>query len=166
MLQPKLAAEPTLEQVYREIEIPLVPVLERIESNGVMIDMDELRRQSIDLGRRMLALQQQATELAGRTFNLDSPKQVCALLFDGHSIKSELPWLFDGMLPHLNLGTADGTSCDPGLRDALAATSAQAAEILHDKGLDFTGSNVQQILEAAAPQTKQAFKDYFESLKN
>jgi DNA polymerase I len=59
-----------------------VPVLERIEANGVMIDMDELRRQSIDLGRRMLALQQQATELAGRTFNLDSPKQVCALLFE------------------------------------------------------------------------------------
>jgi DNA polymerase-1 len=81
-LRPKLSAEPALERVYREIEIPLVPVLERIEANGVMIDMDELRRQSADLGRRMLALQQQATELAGRTFNLDSPKQVCALLFE------------------------------------------------------------------------------------
>jgi DNA polymerase-1 len=81
-LRPKLAAEPALERVYREIEIPLVPVLERIEANGVMIDMDELRRQSADLGRRMLALQQKATELAGRTFNLDSPKQVCALLFE------------------------------------------------------------------------------------
>jgi DNA polymerase-1 len=82
VLRPKLASEPTLERVYREIEIPLVPVLERIEANGVMIDMDELRRQSIDLGRRMLLLQQQATELAGRSFNLDSPKQVCALLFE------------------------------------------------------------------------------------
>jgi DNA polymerase-1 len=81
-LRPRVAAEPALERVYREIEIPLVPVLERIEANGVMIDMDELRRQSADLGRRMLALQQQATELAGRTFNLDSPKQVCALLFE------------------------------------------------------------------------------------
>ena len=81
-LRPKLAAEPALDRVYREIEIPLVPVLERIEANGVMIDMDELRRQSADLGRRMLALQQQATQLAGRTFNLDSPKQVCALLFE------------------------------------------------------------------------------------
>jgi DNA polymerase-1 len=82
VLRPKLSAEPALERVYREIEIPLVPVLERIEANGVMIDMDELRRQSADLGRRMLVLQQQATELAGRTFNLDSPKQVCALLFE------------------------------------------------------------------------------------
>ena len=82
VLAPRLAAEPALEKVYRDIEVPLVPVLERIEANGVLIDMDELRRQSVDLGRRMLAAQQQATELAGRTFNLDSPKQVCALLFE------------------------------------------------------------------------------------
>jgi N-formylglutamate deformylase len=43
-----------------------------------------------------------------------------AILFDGHSIKSELPWLFDGKLPDLNLGTASGSSCAPSLRDALA----------------------------------------------
>ncbi len=81
-LAPRLAAVPALESVYRDIEMPLVAVLERIESNGVLIDGDELRRQSNDLGKRMLALQQQATALAGRTFNLDSPKQLCALLFD------------------------------------------------------------------------------------
>lgn len=44
-----------------------------------------------------------------------------ALLWDGHSIKSELPWLFDGKLPDLNLGTAGGNSCAATLRDALAA---------------------------------------------
>ena len=44
-----------------------------------------------------------------------------AMLFDGHSIKSELPWLFDGRLPDLNLGTASGAACAPSLRDALAA---------------------------------------------
>jgi N-formylglutamate deformylase len=43
-----------------------------------------------------------------------------AILFDGHSIKSELPWLFEGRLPDLNLGTAGGTSCAPALRRALA----------------------------------------------
>lgn len=43
-----------------------------------------------------------------------------ALLWDGHSIKSELPWLFDGRLPELNLGTASGTSCAPSLRHRLA----------------------------------------------
>ncbi|WP_448674090.1 DNA polymerase I [Pseudoxanthomonas mexicana] len=82
VLAPRLAAEPGLERVYRDIEMPLVPVLARIEANGVMIDGDELRRQSADLSKRMLAAQQKATELAGRTFNLDSPKQLQALLFD------------------------------------------------------------------------------------
>jgi DNA polymerase-1 len=82
LLRPRVAAEPALERVYREIEMPLVPVLERIEANGVLVDADELRRQSADLGKRMLAAQQKATELAGRTFNLDSPKQVCGLLFE------------------------------------------------------------------------------------
>jgi N-formylglutamate deformylase len=47
-----------------------------------------------------------------------------ALLFDGHSIKSELPWLFEGRLPDLNLGTASGASCAPALRDALGAVLA------------------------------------------
>lgn len=41
------------------------------------------------------------------------------VLFDGHSIQSQLPWLFEGKLPDLNLGTADGKSCAPSLRDAL-----------------------------------------------
>ncbi|MBW8851572.1 MAG: DNA polymerase I [Xanthomonadales bacterium] len=82
VLSAKLAGEPSLESVYREIEMPLVPVLARMEANGVLIDADELRRQSADLSRRMLAAQQKATELAGRTFNLDSPKQLQALLFD------------------------------------------------------------------------------------
>ncbi|HEX5663577.1 MAG TPA: DNA polymerase I [Xanthomonadaceae bacterium] len=82
VLSEKLAAVPSLQRVYREIEMPLVPVLERIEANGVLIDGEELRRQSADLSRRMLSLQQQATELAGRTFSMDSPKQLGALLFD------------------------------------------------------------------------------------
>ncbi len=82
VLSAKLASEPSLEKVYREIEVPLVPVLARMEANGILIDADELRRQSADLSRRMLAAQQKATELAGRTFNLDSPKQLQALLFD------------------------------------------------------------------------------------
>ena len=82
VLGPKLAAIPSLEKVYRGIEMPLVPILERIEANGVLVDGDELRRQSADLGARMLAARNKATELAGRAFNLDSPKQVCALLYD------------------------------------------------------------------------------------
>ncbi|KAF1702746.1 DNA polymerase I [Pseudoxanthomonas suwonensis] len=82
VLSARLQAEPQLQAVYRDIEMPLVQVLERIEANGVLVDMEELRRQSADLSRRMLEAQERATALAGRTFNLDSPKQLCALLFD------------------------------------------------------------------------------------
>ena len=51
-----------------------------------------------------------------------------ALLWDGHSIHSRLPWLFDGTLPDLNLGTADGASCAPSLRAALAAVVAHVPD--------------------------------------
>jgi DNA polymerase I len=81
-LWPRLDAEPTLARVYREIELPLVQVLADMEAAGVLIDADELRRQSQDLGRRMLELQKRGFELAGRSFNFDSPKQLGALLFD------------------------------------------------------------------------------------
>ncbi|WP_421567705.1 DNA polymerase I [Stenotrophomonas sp. PD6] len=82
VLHPQLLESAALDNVYRSIEMPLVPVLARIEANGVYIDSAELRRQSQDLSVRMLAAQQKATELAGRTFSLDSPKQLQAVLFD------------------------------------------------------------------------------------
>jgi DNA polymerase-1 len=81
-LWPRLQAEPSLAKVYAEIELPLVQVLADMEATGVLIDADELRRQSQDLGKRMLELQKQGFELAGRAFNFDSPKQLGALLFD------------------------------------------------------------------------------------
>jgi DNA polymerase-1 len=81
-LFPKLQAEPSLLRVYEDIEMPLVDVLEKMEANGVLIDVPELRRQSRDLSARMLALQNRSFEVAGRHFNLDSPKQLQALLFD------------------------------------------------------------------------------------
>jgi len=82
VLSEKLKATPSLEKVYRDIEMPLVPVLTRMEANGILIDAVELKRQSADLAQRMHATQQRAYEIAGRSFNLDSPKQVGALLFD------------------------------------------------------------------------------------
>jgi N-formylglutamate deformylase len=53
------------------------------------------------------------------------------VLFDGHSIKSELPWLFEGTLPALNLGTVNGQSCAPALRDALAGVLAGQRRYSH-----------------------------------
>jgi DNA polymerase-1 len=81
-LWPKLEAEPSLRDVYADIEIPLVPVLAKMERTGVLIDANVLRLQSQQLGKRMVELQQLAYASAGHEFNLDSPKQLQAVLFD------------------------------------------------------------------------------------
>ncbi len=81
-LWPKLEAEPKLRKVFDEIEMPLVPVLARMEQTGVLIDSVKLRQQSNELGKRMLEIQQQAFAIAGRNFNMDSPKQLQALLYE------------------------------------------------------------------------------------
>lgn len=81
-LWPKLEAEPSLRDVYQDIEIPLVPVLAKMERTGVLIDAHVLRLQSQQLGKRMLELQGVAHASAGHEFNLDSPKQLQAVLFD------------------------------------------------------------------------------------
>jgi DNA polymerase-1 len=80
-LWPKLQAEPKLAAVFNEIEMPLVPVLARMEQCGVLIDVEKLKIQSVELGRRMLDLQQRAFAVAGRHFSLDSPKQLQVLLY-------------------------------------------------------------------------------------
>jgi N-formylglutamate deformylase len=65
-----------------------------------------------------------------------------ALLFDAHSIKSELPWLFEGTLPHLNLGTVAGASCAPSLRTALAAVLASQTRHSHVVDGRFKGGHI------------------------
>jgi N-formylglutamate deformylase len=64
------------------------------------------------------------------------------VLFDGHSIKSELPWLFEGRLPDLNLGTAAGESCAPGLRDALGRVLGAQAQFTHVVDGRFKGGHI------------------------
>ncbi|CAB1370361.1 DNA polymerase I [Denitratisoma oestradiolicum] len=78
---PQLAAEPRLERLYRDIELPAAEVLFRMERNGVLIDVFSLARQSDELGRRLLQLEQEAHALAGQPFNLASPKQLAEILF-------------------------------------------------------------------------------------
>jgi DNA polymerase-1 len=89
-LWPLLEGEPKLRKVYEEIEIPLVPVLASMEQRGVLIDVNELRKQSQQLGKRMHELQQDAWKSAGREFNLDSPKQLQAILFDQLGLPAKL----------------------------------------------------------------------------
>ena len=88
-LSEKLEQEPALSALYRELEIPLVPVLSRIERNGALVCRDTLAAHSQELGQRILALESQAHELAGGPFNLGSPKQLGEILFN----QLELPVL-------------------------------------------------------------------------
>ena len=86
-LWPKLEAEPGLRGVFTDIELPLVPVLSRIERQGALLSPELLGRQSEELGKRLVELQARAHELAGQEFNLGSPKQLGQILFE----KLELP---------------------------------------------------------------------------
>ncbi len=81
-LSAQLQQQPRLWELYNSIEMPLVPVLARIEANGVLIDSDMLAQQSQELADRMIGLEIQAHDLAGSTFNLGSPKQIQEILYD------------------------------------------------------------------------------------
>ncbi|SEC70247.1 DNA polymerase I [Pseudomonas mohnii] len=78
----KLTAIPSLASVLTDIEIPLVPVLARIERQGAFVDAALLGVQSIELGDKMVALEREAFEIAGEEFNLGSPKQLGTILYE------------------------------------------------------------------------------------
>ncbi len=88
-LWPTLKKEPGLKKIFEDIEMPLVPVLARIEQNGVLIDAALLQKQTVELEKRLVALEQETYQLAGNEFNLNSPKQLQEILYN----KLQLPIL-------------------------------------------------------------------------
>ncbi|MBQ5941980.1 DNA polymerase I [Massilia sp. AB1] len=78
---PHVESDAGLTRIYREIEMPTMEVLQKIERNGVLIDSALLEVQSSELGKRLQELEQQAYELAGGPFNLGSPKQIGEIFF-------------------------------------------------------------------------------------
>ena len=86
-LWPKLEELSSLLPVFRDIELPLVPVLSKIERQGALLSCEMLHKQSTELGLRLEELKSAAYELAGQEFNLGSPKQLGEILFE----KLELP---------------------------------------------------------------------------
>ncbi len=80
-LWPRLHAQPGPAAVFRDIEIPLVPVLSRIERNGALVDGRLLAEQSLELGASLIELERRAHDLAGQPFNLGSPKQLGEILY-------------------------------------------------------------------------------------
>ncbi|WP_060507840.1 DNA polymerase I [Pseudomonas sp. NBRC 111124] len=81
-LQARLAQTPSVQPVLMDIEMPLVPVLAKIERQGALVDAALLHVQSGELGVKMAELEQRAYALAGEEFNLGSPKQLGAILYD------------------------------------------------------------------------------------
>ncbi len=85
-LWPRLKETPTLVKLFDEIEMPLVPVLARMERHGVLIDVAMLRGQGNELGKRLLEIEAEAHKLAGQPFNMGSPKQIQEVLYDKHKL--------------------------------------------------------------------------------
>ncbi|MCG8324687.1 MAG: DNA polymerase I, partial [Thiotrichales bacterium] len=88
-LNAELSRSEQLEQLYRDIEMPLLPVLARIERQGVVIDADMLHEQSRELDNTLQGVETRAHEIAGECFNIGSPKQIQSILYE----KMDLPVL-------------------------------------------------------------------------
>ena len=99
-LWPQLQQLPQVKQIFTAIEIPLIPVLKRLERNGVLIDAKQLHEHSTRLAQRLQTIEQSAYELAGIEFNLNSPKQLQTILFE----RLQLPVL--QKTPHHDPSTA------------------------------------------------------------
>ncbi|HSW93097.1 MAG TPA: DNA polymerase I [Gammaproteobacteria bacterium] len=78
---PLYLKEPALKKVFEQIEMPLIPVLARMERNGVLIDAKKLEKQSEELEKRLTELEHDTFKIAGQTFNLNSPKQLQDVLY-------------------------------------------------------------------------------------
>lgn len=88
-LWPQVAKHSNLVNVFTDIELPLLPVLSKIERTGALVDGTQLFHQSAELAERLAELETQAWDLAGQQFNLASPKQLGEILFE----KLEIPVL-------------------------------------------------------------------------
>ncbi|WP_036302019.1 DNA polymerase I [Methylotenera sp. L2L1] len=86
-MYPQVATDTKLDYIYRQIELPVSNILFTIERNGVLIDANMLNAQSNEIGLKLVALENQAYELAGQPFNLGSPKQLQEILFGKLGIK-------------------------------------------------------------------------------
>ena len=93
VLHPQFADEPGLSRIYHDIEMPARQVIWQMERTGILIDGGQLARQSHEMGRKIMALEAQAYELAGQPFNLASPKQLADILFEklGLPVKKKTP---------------------------------------------------------------------------
>ena len=122
-LWPQIEADAGLTHVYREIEMPTSALLARIERIGVLIDAPRLQAQSHELGQRLLALEQEAYDIAGQPFNLGSPKQIGEILFTKMG------------LPVVKKTATGAPSTDEEVLEKLSLDYPLPAKILETRGL-------------------------------
>lgn len=148
-LWPRLQAEPDLRRVFEEIEMPLLPVLARMEATGVLIDRDMLAEQGRLLRRRMQELERRAHELAGRAFSLDSPRQLQQVLFN------EL-----GLPVTQRTGTGQPSTNEEAL-EALAHEHPLPRVILDYRGLaKLVSTYTDRLVEQINPETGRVHTSY------
>jgi DNA polymerase-1 len=152
-LWPALEAEARLREVYERIEMPVSAVLARVERHGVLIDAAVLARQSHELAERMLALEQEAYDVAGQPFNMGSPKQIGEILFN----KLGLP---------VKKKTATGApSTDEEVLQELAADYPLPAKILEHRSLaKLKGTYTDKLPLMVNPETGRVHTNYAQAV--
>ena len=152
---PRLAGRPELARVYEEIEMPLVPVLSAMERRGVRVDTERLRGLSEELAVRMDALERKAHEEAGGPFNLQSPKQIQAILFDADRL---------GLPVRTKTPTGQPSTADAVLQD-LARDFALPRIILDHRALSKLRSTYAVALrESVNPATGRVHTSYHQAV--
>ena len=122
-LYPQIEPVPGLKHVYENIELPVADILFRMERNGVLLDRDKLATQGRELGEAMLKLENQAYQLAGRPFNLNSPKQIQEIFFN------------EMKLPVIKKTPSGQPSTDEEVLETLAADYPLPKTLLEYRGL-------------------------------
>ncbi|MFL6681947.1 MAG: DNA polymerase, partial [Burkholderiaceae bacterium] len=152
-LYPRIAARPGMKFVYESIEMPTSAVLGRVERHGVLIDSARLAEQSRILSERMMALENEAYEIAGQPFNLGSPKQIGEILFG----KLGLP---------VTKKTASGApSTDEGVLEKLALDYPLPAKLLEHRGLSkLKGTYTDKLPQMVNPDTGRVHTHYAQAV--
>ncbi|MFT3720880.1 DNA polymerase I [Pseudorhodoferax sp.] len=151
-LWPKLQADERLRFIY-ELEIASSETLYRMERNGVLIDAERLAQQSHDLGKRILALEQEAHALAGQPFNLGSPKQIGEIFFGKLG------------LPVVKKTPSGAPSTDEEVLEKLAEDYPLPARILEHRGLSkLKGTYTDKLGQLANPRTGRVHTHYAQAV--
>ena len=152
VLWPRLQADDRLRAVY-ELEIASSEALYRIERNGVLIDGATLATQSMALGQRILKLEQEAHEIAGKPFNLSSPKQIGEIFFNQLG------------LPVVKKTATGAPSTDEEVLEKLAEDYPLPAKILEHRGLTkLKGTYTDKLAGMAHPRTGRVHTHYAQAV--